>query len=344
MVLHNPNNWHWVNKDVREWAKEYLEKTLVGVSAEQGDVTAKVTKVMSMDGDVDVSQRKGKVITLFDVKLQLEYEGTTKDAEDVSGTITIPEVAHDTEEDEYVFDIDIYSDESSKQPVKDLVRSKIVPKLRQLLSKMGPSLIAEHGKDLQHATGATPTLQSTKVTSSSSSSMTNAKPDTTKTAPSKPPTTTNTAGHPAVNTTTLTSTEEFRTTATELYTTFTSPDRLTAFTRAPPKHFEGAHPGGKFELFGGNVVGEYIELDPPKKLVQKWRLGSWVEGHFSKLEIVFDQNETEGVTVMRVSWEGVPVGQEEVTRRNWGEYYVRSIKTTFGYVYDVAVLHGGGEC
>ena len=75
MVLHNPNNWHWVNKDVREWAKEYTEKTVVGTSAEQGDVSAKVTKVISMDGDVDVSQRKGKVITLFDVKLQLEYEG-----------------------------------------------------------------------------------------------------------------------------------------------------------------------------------------------------------------------------------------------------------------------------
>ena len=67
---------HWVNKDVREWAREYLDKNLVGVKAEQGDVSADITKVMSMDGDVDVSQRKGKVITLFDVKLQLEYEGT----------------------------------------------------------------------------------------------------------------------------------------------------------------------------------------------------------------------------------------------------------------------------
>ena len=36
MVLHNPNNWHWVNKDVREWAREYLEKSLVGTSAEEG--------------------------------------------------------------------------------------------------------------------------------------------------------------------------------------------------------------------------------------------------------------------------------------------------------------------
>ena len=75
MVLHNPNNWHWVNKDVSEWAREYLEKNLTTIAAEEDTVSAKVTKIVSMDGDVDVSQRKGKVITLFDVKLQLEYEG-----------------------------------------------------------------------------------------------------------------------------------------------------------------------------------------------------------------------------------------------------------------------------
>jgi activator of HSP90 ATPase len=76
MVLHNPNNWHWVNKDVSAWAKTYLKEKLRAVSAEEDGVTAKVSDVLTMDGDVDVSQRKGKVITLFDVKLQLEYEGT----------------------------------------------------------------------------------------------------------------------------------------------------------------------------------------------------------------------------------------------------------------------------
>jgi activator of HSP90 ATPase len=75
MVLHNPNNWHWVNKDVSAWAKEYLEDSLTQIAVEEGGVSAKVQKVLSMDGDVDVSQRKGKVITLFDVRLQLEYTG-----------------------------------------------------------------------------------------------------------------------------------------------------------------------------------------------------------------------------------------------------------------------------
>lgn len=75
MVLHNPNNWHWVNKDVGPWTKQWLEENLGKLEVEQGDVKAKISKVQSMDGDVDVSQRKGKVITIFDVKLVLEYSG-----------------------------------------------------------------------------------------------------------------------------------------------------------------------------------------------------------------------------------------------------------------------------
>lgn len=75
MVLHNPNNWHWVNKDVSPWAKTFLEGELVGLSAEEDEVSARIDSIQSMDGDVDVSQRKGKVITLFDVKLKLEFSG-----------------------------------------------------------------------------------------------------------------------------------------------------------------------------------------------------------------------------------------------------------------------------
>lgn len=128
----------------------------------------------------------------------------------------------------------------------------------------------------------------------------------------------------------MTDTEEFRTTAEELFKTFTDPQRLAAFTRAPPKVFEGAKKGGKFELFGGNVSGVFLELEEPKRIVQSWRLDQWPKGHFSKLHIEFDQNDVDSVTVMRVEWTGVPVGQEEVTKRNWDEYYVRSIKRTFG--------------
>lgn len=202
------------------------------------------------------------------------------------------------------------------------MRSKLVPQLRAKFLELAPALIAEHGKDIQHAPGSNP---------SSGFSTPKYQPQTSAAAKSSGSSGTQTnKGGSVVNTTTVTDNEEFRTTAAELYQTFTDPQRLAAFTRAPPKVFEGAKKGGRFELFGGNVSGEYLELDEPKRIVQRWRLDQWPAGHYSKLAIEFDQNDVEHVTVMRVEWSGVPVGQEEVTKRNWLEYYVRSIKRTFG--------------
>ncbi|KAI0421486.1 activator of Hsp90 ATPase [Xylaria grammica] len=321
MALHNPNNWHWVSKNTSAWAQDWFQENLTQLSAQDGEVTAKISKVLSMDGDVDVSQRKGKVITIFDVKLVLEYSGSAPEADEVSGTITIPEVAHDTDEDEFVFDIDIHSESKEKQPVKDLIRSKLVPQLRKEFLKLAPTMIAAHGKDIQHAAGSNPSSGfSTPKIHAPSGVVTKSE-----TAPTQ-----KNAGS-IVNTTSLSEQEEFRTTAAELYQTFTDPQRLAAFTRAAPKRFDGAKVGGSWELFDGNVAGEYKELQDPTKIVQTWRLKQWPAGHYSQQTINFDQNDVDGVTVMRVEWSGVPIGQEEVTKRNWDEYYVRSIKKTFGF-------------
>ncbi|KAK0891515.1 Co-chaperone [Friedmanniomyces endolithicus] len=334
MVLHNPNNWHWVNKDVSGWAKDWLSSELVGIRASKSDGTsAEISKVLSMDGDVDVSQRKGKVITIFDVRLQLEYigkvpvkaegEGMEDDTKDVSGTITIPEVAHDTEEHEYVFEIEMYSSDASKEPAKDLIRKEITPQIRKSLQKLAPALITEHGKDIQHAPGSNPGsgVNTPKVLQSSSAT----KPgDGSKTS-----STTSTKGK--INVTSLSDQQEFRTTAEQLFETFTDPQRIAAFTRAPPKVFEGAKEGARFEIFGGNVSGSFSKLEKPTYIEQKWRLAQWPAEHFSTLKIKFEQNDVDAVTIMRVDWEGVPVGQEEPTKRNWDEHYVRSIKTTFGF-------------
>ena len=223
------------------------------------------------------------------------------------------------------FEIDIYSETSAKEPVKNLVRQRLTPILRKKLATLGPALISSHAKDLQHAADANTQSTASTITSNTKDTSVPAQTETSKTS------TSTTAKRSKVNVTTLDVSDEFRTSADQLYATFTDPTRLAAFTRAPPKKFTGTRVGGEFELFGGNVAGKFIELDPPKRIVQEWRLQQWPGGHYSRLELHFDQNDVDAVTVMRVSWTGVPVGQEEVTRRNWGEYYVRSIKTTFGF-------------
>ena len=225
------------------------------------------------------------------------------------------------------FEITLYSETVEKAAVKELVRKKITPQISERLQKLGPALIAEHGKDLQHAPGSNPSsgFSTPRIMESSSvNKSVSAKSSSSQTAES-------TSKGYSVNVTKVTDESEYRTTAEELYTTFTDPQRITAFTRSAPLVFDGAKPGGRVELFGGNVSGEYAELEKPTKIVQKWRLAQWPAGHYSTLKIQFRQNDVDAVTVMRVDWDGVPVGQEDVTKRNWGEYYVRSIKTTFGF-------------
>lgn len=225
------------------------------------------------------------------------------------------------------FEVDVHSSDLSKEPARELVRKEITPQLRKRLAKLGPALIAEHGKDIQHAPGTNPSASFTTSKVYSSSSVTKSKDSTASAS-------TSTATHakgPAINVTSLSDQQEFRTTAEQLFETFTDPQRIAAFTRAPPKVFEGAQEGGKFEIFGGNVSGSYAKLERPTYIEQRWRLAQWPADHYSTLKIKFEQNDVDAVTVMRVNWEGVPVGQEEPTKRNWDEYYVRSIKTTFGF-------------
>ena len=223
------------------------------------------------------------------------------------------------------FEIEIYSESLSKEPVKDLIRRKLTPQLRKKLATLAPELIAAHAKDIQHdkdhKSGFTPaTTYSNKNSLNTSKSSGKSKLDSSTSRTSKS----------NVNVTTVTASDEFRTSAEELYITFTDPQRVAAFTRAPPEPFEPKE-GGSFRLFGGNVQGSFAKLEKPKRIVQNWRLAQWPEGHFSQLQLEFDQNDVDAVTVMRVEWKGVPVGQEEVTKRNWETYYVRAMKTVFGF-------------
>lgn len=211
--------------------------------------------------------------------------------------------------------------------MKDLVRSQITPQLREKLSKLPNVLVNEHGKEIQHAPGTNPSSGFPAVRTLQNSSVNKSKDDSKTSSAAS----TSTSGQSNINVTSLSDQQEFRTTADQLYLTFTDPQRIAAFTRAPPKTFEGAHEGGKFEIFGGNVSGSYTKLEKPTYIEQKWRLAQWPANHFSTLKIKFEQNDVDSVTIMRVDWVGVPVGHEDATRRNWEEYYVRSIKTTFGF-------------
>ncbi|CDK28919.1 unnamed protein product [Kuraishia capsulata CBS 1993] len=147
MVVHNPNNWHWVDKNCLPWSKQYLDEKLLPVSLAQDGYDIHVVSIKSLTGDCDVTQRKGKIRCIYDMKLEFEVEYKEGDATSLF-TVTIPELFHDQDEDEYIFNVSGTGDSEHRTKVTKL----FVPVVRTTLMKFQPDLLASHDEQLKHST------------------------------------------------------------------------------------------------------------------------------------------------------------------------------------------------
>ncbi|CCK72587.1 Hch1p KNAG_0K02240 [Huiozyma naganishii CBS 8797] len=160
MVVLNPNNWHWVDKNTLPWTQEYLTERLVGFkvdvnndSAEEGAVhSVEISKVNKVAGDSNVSQRKGKPICYFDLDLAFDIvavvdasaDAETKDAETVAGSVQVPEFMHDEDD----FEIKVSGLDAR---LTELVKQQFVPSFRATLLEYQTDLINEHSKYLEES-------------------------------------------------------------------------------------------------------------------------------------------------------------------------------------------------
>ncbi|KAG5517926.1 hypothetical protein PMAC_000381 [Pneumocystis sp. 'macacae'] len=266
----NPGNWHWTSKDCRPWTKSYFAKELI-VSAEKNGIFASITKLTECTGDVDVSMRKGKIITIYDLKIVLEFNGKLVDGTDVSGTITVPEVAYDS--DDYIFEIEVFSETKENRIIKEFIKLELAPQIKERLSLLGEALIETHGKDvlLSVDKGVTPKPSESIMDCSVSQNGVNVT-KTTRSVES----TSKIGNRSIINTVSISNNIDFQAPASELYNTFIDCSRIKAWTRSPPDI--DARVGGKFSFFGGNIQGEFLKLVEHKEVTQSWRLGTWPEG------------------------------------------------------------------
>lgn len=344
MVVHNPNNWHWVDKNCLDWAKKYFNEKLVGLeTVPKGQATdsyAVIDKVSSVEGDCEVNQRKGKVISLFDLKLVLSISGNVSD-DDLQGSITVPEVAFDSDPQDYQFEISIFKETSKLNEIKPEIRSKLIPQLREIFSKFGEELLSTHANDIQESSDKV-TSQFTKANQESSLSSKTLKNPVSSTRPAvatastatPKSTTCNKSNAPKYNTTTLHIESAFQVPAIELYRTLLDKRRIEAWSRSP---LQCTSPDAEiqlneeFTLFGGNITMKYVSGEPGKSLVFDWRLNDWKQGHFSRMNMSLHESNEYHETKLVLVWSGVPIGEEDKVRNNFEEYYVRSIKITFGF-------------
>ncbi|CAI8504292.1 unnamed protein product [Hanseniaspora opuntiae] len=350
----NVNNWHWTDKNCLPWAKEYFSKALTGLEVTSDRINFKVTGIKDISGDCEVNQRKGKLMSLFDMQMILNFEASVESKDNVyTGSISIPEIAFDSEIDDYRYDISILKENSTNDSfdIKKFFKEQVKEKISSVFFKFNDDLLAENAKDIQLESDkvtSTYTLQNSKLTSSSTKINETPKPketEPTKVEPTKiVGTKTSTKIH-SQNTSSVSIEATFTANAENIYKTYLSIPMIDAWSRRsfqpiavnPQGSDRILSKGDKFSLFSNNILCEIRDLkntDPQKEnytIVMDWRLKDWVEGQYSKLELQIVESKKFGETKMTVNWKGVPIGQEERVKQQFQEVYIRSVKIIFGF-------------
>ena len=347
----NVNNWHWTDKNCLPWAKEYFQKALTNLEVSDDRITFKITGLKDISGDCEVNQRKGKLMSLFDMQMVLDFEASIGSKDNTyTGSISIPEIAFDSEIDSYRYDISILKESSTNDSydLKKFFKEQAKEQISAVFFKFNDDLLAENAKDIQldsEKVTSTYTLQNAKLTSNSASKQPSPviKAEPVKTLESKNHTISKTVH--SQNTTSVNFETTFTAYAENIFKAYLSIPMIEAWSRrsfqplaiTPTGPDKVLSKGDTFNLFSGNIMCEVQEVedgDEKKEnyaVVMKWRLRDWVEGQWSSLKLKIMESKKFGETKMVVDWDGVPIGQEDRVKQQFQEVYVRSVKIIFGF-------------
>ncbi|KAF8310566.1 hypothetical protein DL93DRAFT_2062011 [Clavulina sp. PMI_390] len=311
-------NWHWKSKGVTPWARSWFEQELPTVILTKNDVTIGVSSLKEMEGDVELGMRKSKLITIFDVRMVMNWTATHADGAKATGSLTIPEVSHGVvidNLDDYVYDwklnkatpADDEPTTPSQSDLYSLVKKNLPGQLTKLFESFPQAIIDTHGKDLV----ATPTASGTATPVDSS----NAPPVPSLAGSALAPS--SLAPKPikkVANSSTVRVEGQFMVSSADLFDILTNEARIPQWTRAPAH--SKPEVGGVFSLFGDGVTGKYTAIDKPTSYVQTWKLKnpSWPEGHEAQLTTTLE--ESTDSTKLKLELQGVPKGQEDEMERN----------------------------
>jgi uncharacterized protein YndB with AHSA1/START domain len=101
----------------------------------------------------------------------------------------------------------------------------------------------------------------------------------------------------------------------------TDPKDIEAWGGGPVKM--SARPGSTFSLWGGDIHGKNITVDPPTKLIQEWYGGDWDKPSIATFRLVSLNATTTKLTLLHVD---VPADERKNFADGWRDYYLGPLK------------------
>lgn len=325
----NVNNWHWVEKNCLPWSQLYLTPRLVALQCSSDTMTAQITSVKSITGDVDVNVRKGKVIYLFDLEVVMQWSvkiknGGSEEERVVTGEMTMRDCTFDEEPETYATTVKVDGSPKDENAVKAFVATKLRALVNPIFVQFPVDLVADQGPALLAQSAGVPLAQAPALVTVPSTSN--------GSAPKVPaPVTTNGNSikqQSSSDVTKVSVTSTFKASAQDVFDSMMLEDRVAIWTGDKNAHIK-SEVGTKFSIMNNTITGEILECTPAKSIKMKWRLSSWPKGHLSEVSIKFDQGSDS--TKLELTHTGVPKANEEMVRQSWENVYFNRIKHIFGY-------------
>ncbi|XP_050533977.1 activator of 90 kDa heat shock protein ATPase homolog 2-like isoform X2 [Daktulosphaira vitifoliae] len=294
----NVNNWHWTEKNACQWSKEKLNSLLIGLVIENDVVNCEIHKIDTCEGEAVANNRKGKLIFFYEWDLTLSWKGFLSGADkQIEGTINIPNLSEENSISEVEINISLKESSNEGNIVKDFLYNQGKSKIREQLEIYVKDLKEEFAKGMILP----------KKDGNDNSSNTKLPNDSLKKIHNSENGAKNDRSKAKIDTTTVVMDVIFQCSGDDIYNVLTTPELVSAFTNQAVK-FQTVK-GAKFQLFDGNIVGEFLELCPGKKIVQNWKTKQWPDWLYSTVTVTINQQEDH--TKVNVTLVGVPKSDEE---------------------------------
>jgi activator of HSP90 ATPase len=85
-----------------------------------------------------------------------------------------------------------------------------------------------------------------------------------------------------------------------------------------------AQPGFEFSLWGGDIHGTVLAVDPPRSMTQEWFGGDWGAPSIARFTLMAGAH---GLTTLELENTGVPDEEGADIDAGWDEYYFRPMKS-----------------
>lgn len=315
----NVNNWHWTEKNASQWSKDKLTELLVNLQVTDGTGSCKVVEMPRCEGEAVANNRKAKLIFFYEWSIELKWEGEADDSDEtIEGKLEIPNLSEEHDPSDVDITVTVTTKGQVAERLKELMRTKGAERIREQLGVYISCLKQEFSQGMILPT-KTDSINQARSTGKSSINYKQQAVNGGKPAGS--------GEKVKFDTATLSQEETFKCTAQELYRALTVPEMVQAFSQGPCVLH--AEKGGRFELFGANVIGTFTELVPDRKIGMRWRFSSWPQDHFS--DVTLDLNQKEDCTQLTLTQVGVPQSEVDRTRDGWQRHYWDSLKRTFGF-------------